>query len=104
MDAAESHNDFELHDISQSARTSRPDLTSTFQEEGNSDRVGQSLPPCDGGKVAWRLLWTMFVFEALLWGTVFFSGSSQYKKLITLNTRRFPTIIRCLPELLLAAP
>jgi len=29
---------------------------------------GHSLPQCDGGVVAWRLLWTMFVFEALLWG------------------------------------
>ena len=34
----------------------------------NPEDGGQSLPQCDGGVVAWRLLWTMFVFEALLWG------------------------------------
>ena len=38
------------------------------QEHVGGENDGQSLPPCDGGKVAWRLLIAMFVFEAFLWG------------------------------------
>lgn len=33
-----------------------------------NEPAGQSLPPVDGGKAAWRLLCAAFVFEALLWG------------------------------------
>jgi hypothetical protein len=52
-----------------------PDATRP-NEDGNID--GQSLPPYDGGKAAWRLLLAAFVFEALLWGiAVFACGHSK---------------------------
>jgi len=59
----------------------------------------QSLPPCDSGSAAWRLLLSAFVFEALLWGAsipILF-----YTKLSTTNTsRRLPSFFWCLPGLL----
>lgn len=38
------------------------------QTQSNHNSVEQSLPPCDRGIEAWRLLVSAFVFEALLWG------------------------------------
>lgn len=61
-------NAFELQNVSERADESR---VSDFAPHGDvvGDEVtAQSLPPYDGGKVAWRLLLAMFVFEALLWG------------------------------------
>lgn len=64
----------ELQEV-QSRDEPAPSPLNTFTlEEDVVQPDAQSLPPYDGGKVAWRLLWTMFVFEALLWGT-FLSSS-----------------------------
>ena len=38
-------------------------------EETAVDANAQSLPDCDRGKAAWRMLLAAFVFEALLWGS-----------------------------------
>jgi hypothetical protein len=56
----------------------QPQSYASTAEEGTAIRTqlgdeleqanGQSLAPTDGGKAAWRLLCTAFVFEALLWG------------------------------------
>lgn len=40
-----------------------------IQDQADHTSVEQSLPPCDRGAEAWRLLMSAFVFEALLWGT-----------------------------------
>ncbi|RDW71001.1 hypothetical protein BP6252_07564 [Coleophoma cylindrospora] len=37
-------------------------------QDASDEATGQSLPPCDGGMAAWKLLVSAFVFEALLWG------------------------------------
>jgi hypothetical protein len=37
-------------------------------EQEGGEAEGQSLLPCDGGRAAWRLLMSAFIFEALLWG------------------------------------
>lgn len=41
------------------------------QLEATPNVAEQSSPPCDRGGPAWRLLFTAFVFECLLWGRVF---------------------------------
>ena len=55
----------------------------------------QSLPRCDGGWAAWRLLMAAFVFEALLWGVLNSVGS-----LWTADTFRFPTQFRSISGIL----
>ncbi|KAL2434155.1 hypothetical protein ABEF95_014803 [Exophiala dermatitidis] len=40
----------------------------TPADEESHPREASSLPPPDGGRAAWRLLLSSFVFEALLWG------------------------------------
>jgi len=57
----------ELHGGMQYA-LAEADHPESAELDGSPEGAGQSLPQCDGGVVAWRLLWTMFVFEALLWG------------------------------------
>jgi hypothetical protein len=47
-------------------RPQQVDVVAIRQEE--FEVTSQSLPACDGGKDAWRLLISAFVFEALLWG------------------------------------
>lgn len=50
---------------------SQPQPQPSTPERDNVDAAEinyQQLHPVDGGFAAWRLLWTAFVFEALLWG------------------------------------
>lgn len=56
----------------QAAEVSAEDRQSdTIEDSADGEtRVSHSLPLVDGGRVAWRILLAMFVFEALLWGRV----------------------------------
>lgn len=47
---------------------SNQQINNDAEHEGSGVDIEQSLPPCDGGAAAWKLLMTAFVFEALLWG------------------------------------
>lgn len=58
----------ELHEYSQT-HFEGVDIPVTSIHDDPPESVTQSLLPCDGGKAAWRLLISAFVFEALLWGT-----------------------------------
>jgi hypothetical protein len=49
-----------------------PPHPSSLDVSDNFRAVEQYLQPADGGPAAWRLLGAAFVFEALLWGKVFF--------------------------------
>ena len=74
----------------------------SLAEQGQNDEQGvieQQLLPVDGGPAAWKLLFGAFVFEALLWGT--FCTLTQLKCLGITCLNRIPTLIRCLPGLLL---
>lgn len=51
--------------------------TENLVHEADS-RIGQQLPPVDGGFAAWRLLFAAFMFEACLWGT-FIGNTSKCK-------------------------
>lgn len=68
MDQATAQNTFELREVRGRIEASRDAYVTPEQGEEIAEDGGQSLPPYDGGKVAWRLLLAMFVFEALLWG------------------------------------
>lgn len=39
------------------------------RDASQSTPIENDLAPTDRGPAAWKLLWTAFVFEALLWGT-----------------------------------
>lgn len=54
-----------------------------------------SLPPCDGGLVAWRLLLTAFIFESLLWGFPLSFGVFQnyYSQLPQFRNNPYVSII-----------
>lgn len=64
-----------------SARTTEVELTRYPQPEGSveietprdeiTDDINQgfSLPPTDGGKHAWLMLFACFMLEGLIWGT-----------------------------------
>lgn len=64
-----------------SARTTEMELTHYPQPEGSigvespqeeiADDInrGFSLPPTDGGRHAWLLLFACFMLEGLIWGT-----------------------------------
>lgn len=58
----------ELRDLPEQSRPNEHTLTNVSLDDDGVESNGHSLPPCDGGKVAWRILLAMFVFEALLWG------------------------------------
>jgi hypothetical protein len=49
-------------------RTQRVAVNASTIREEAGEGTGQSLLASDGGKDAWRLLISAFVFEALLWG------------------------------------
>lgn len=65
-------------------------------ENGNitSDQT-RDLPPIDGGRAAWRLLWAAFVFEALLWGFPLSFGVFQdyYSRLGEFQDSQYTSVI-----------
>lgn len=96
----------ELRDLS-----SRPDVLPNNTDQETGGGRAQSLLPCDGGPVAWRLLISCFVFEALLWGKHFKMQCLCQKKKSApaLDTSyshhlRFSAVLWRLPELLQSAP
>jgi len=63
--------------------------------EDDVHNASPALPPVDGGKAAWRMLCTAFVFEALLWGFPLCFGVFQnyYSKLPEFQDSRFISVI-----------
>jgi hypothetical protein len=45
-----------------------PDSPSERDHQSNEINDGFSLPPTDGGKHAWLMLFSCFMLEALIWG------------------------------------
>jgi len=58
----------ELCDAAELQECSQRRPQSVEQRQEAPEATSQSLPPCDGGNAAWKLLISAFVFEALLWG------------------------------------
>jgi hypothetical protein len=62
-----------------------------------NDEAGFSLPPTDGGKDAWLLLFACFMLEALIWG-MFFTGSMHCDPILI--SARLSLLLWCLPRIL----
>ncbi|EMC94745.1 hypothetical protein BAUCODRAFT_73394 [Baudoinia panamericana UAMH 10762] len=67
----------------------------TQQDELYNGSSQSQLPPCDGGRAAWSLLLTAFVFEALLWGFPLSFGVFQnyYSRLPQFKNDPFVSVI-----------
>jgi hypothetical protein len=68
--------------------------------ERDSRSAGQELAPVDRGPAAWRLLFTAFVFETLLWGKMI----GQIKMRMLKQRPRIPSLFWRLSRLLLQDP
>lgn len=93
----------ELQNVPSSiARHIEPPEESEHPEAVVQQTNEHSLPPCDGGGAAWRLLFTAFVFECLLWGEL--DDITLARRMTTeTDIGRVPAILRCFPELLRTA-
>lgn len=70
--------------------------------EGQSnDTLVQLLAPVDGGRAAWMLLFTAFIFEALLWGETPHRRELTQRKVLMATLYRLSPVLWCLPGLLL---
>jgi len=63
------NNNVELSDAAELQECPQRRSQSAEQRQETSEATGQSLLPFDGGKAAWKLLFSAFLFEALFWGT-----------------------------------
>jgi uncharacterized protein HemY len=68
MATMNANDNVQLHDATELQEHSQRHSQSVEQQQELSGALAQSLPRCDGGNAAWKLLISAFVFEALLWG------------------------------------
>lgn len=82
--ALEDHNDIVALETVTSRNQTVAEQSESF-EDGNDNGhdhgqdAGPDLPPIDRGRAAWRMLFSAFIFESLLWGEF---------KILTYNNRR----------------
>jgi hypothetical protein len=76
MSAVQQSNQIELGSLQ------HPDSPSERNHQSNDTNDGFSLPPTDGGKHAWLMLFSCFMLEALIWGMRLALGHLHSAKLL----------------------